>query len=581
MPKKPVREMNLIERMHYSLSAKTFHAILLLSAIISLTAIILSFTLYSDSVTREYRVRTWHMSKSSAILPEISEVRSAAEKVLDVYDSLSETEKADNSADYLSRFAFVEDEDFGALRSMIYQLQEENGAIAAYTAALDAERSRMIFIADGDPKASYCPPGMWDELKPKDISGLINGTHGSQLDIFYGADPIPAIVTRMKQYGYRCTAGTKLFDVNDYPVMIFFDTDMNETVRAGWTFLGQFVLILAVVTVITAMFMVNHMKKTLVRPVNKLAEAAESYIRAKQSGEAVGGYFDRLNIRTGDEIENLSLSLQTMEKEVSAYENDLTRVTAEKEHIQTELNLAGNIQKGIIPNIFPAYPDRAEFDLFASMDPAKEVGGDFYDFFLIDPDHLCMVMADVSGKGVPASLFMMVSKILIKNRVQNGDSPAQALENVNRQLMEGNKMDMFVTVWLAILEISTGKGIAANAGHEHPALRRKDGSFELEVYCHSPAVGMMEGIRYREHEFELHPGDSLFVYTDGVPEASNSSNELFGPDRMLAALNRDPDADPVTILRNVAESINTFVAGAEQFDDTTMLCLKYKGQTGK
>ena len=253
----------------------------------------------------------------------------------------------------------------------------------------------------------------------------------------------------------------------------------------------------------------------------------------------------------------------------------------EKERIGAELNIATQIQADMLPRIFPAFPDREEFDIYATMTPAKEVGGDFYDFFLIDEDHLGLVMADVSGKGVPAALFMVIAKTLIKNRAQMGGGPAEVLQYVNEQLCEGNDAELFVTVWFAILDVKTGKGLAANAGHEHPVIRRAGGKYELSVYHHSPAVATMEGIRFREHEFELHPGDSLFVYTDGVPEATNAGNELFGTDRMLNALNSEPNVSPEKFLRNVREEIDVFVGGAPQFDDITMLGLHYMGSEGK
>ena len=214
------------------------------------------------------------------------------------------------------------------------------------------------------------------------------------------------------------------------------------------------------------------------------------------------------------------------------------------------------------------------------MDPAKEVGGDFYDFFLVDDDHLCMVMADVSGKGVPAALFMVIAKTLIKNQAMLGKSPSEILFNVNNQLCDGNEVELFVTVWLAVLELSTGKGKAVNAGHEHPCLRRAGQNYELIQYRHSPAVAVMEGMNFREHDFELHPGDQLFVYTDGVPEATSAEKELFGAERMLDALNADPDAEPGQVLINVRKAVDGFVKEAEQFDDLTMLCLKYFGPEG-
>ncbi len=251
--------------------------------------------------------------------------------------------------------------------------------------------------------------------------------------------------------------------------------------------------------------------------------------------------------------------------------------TEKNERLMTELNLASEIQNNVLPNIFPVYPERKEFSLYASMTAAKEVGGDFYDFFMIDDDHIGLVMADVSGKGIPAALFMMVARTLIKNRAQMGGTPSEILADVNSQLCEGNAADLFVTVWFAILEISTGKGLAVNAGHEHPALRKHGGKFELLVYPHSPAVAVMEGMKFRQHEFRLEPGDCVFVYTDGVAEATNSTNELFGGKRLTEALNTDPDAMPKDVLDNVMNSIQSFVAGAEQFDDITMLCLKYFG----
>ena len=246
----------------------------------------------------------------------------------------------------------------------------------------------------------------------------------------------------------------------------------------------------------------------------------------------------------------------------------------EKERLATELKTASKIQADMLPREFP---DRKEFRIFAGMDPAKEVGGDFYDFFMIDEDHIALVMADVSGKGIPAAMFMVVAKTLIKNRALMGGGPGEILEYVNNQLCENNEEELFVTIWMAIIDIKTGKGLAANAGHEHPAIRRKDGKYVLSVYKHSPAVATIEGLPFREHEFELRPGDSLFVYTDGVAEATDSSNELFGSDRMLNALNRDPQASPEELLQTVRAEIDEFVGEADQFDDITMMCFNYYG----
>ena len=283
--------------------------------------------------------------------------------------------------------------------------------------------------------------------------------------------------------------------------------------------------------------------------------------------------------RTGDEIEVLAESFAKQSARMTLYIDQIKRVTAEKERIGAELDMASQIQSSQLPRLFPPFPDRKEFTLYASMTPAKEVGGDFYDFFMIDHDHMAFVMADVSGKGVPAALLMMVSRVLIKSTLQNGQGPAETLYTVNNQLCEGNDADFFVTVWLAVLEISTGKGVAANAGHEHPVLRRAGGDYELQVYRHSMPIATMKGLKFREHEFQMNPGDSFFVYTDGVPEATNASKELFGTERMLEALNTDPDAQPEQVMANVSHAIHSFVEDAEQFDDITMMCFRYVGAT--
>ena len=243
---------------------------------------------------------------------------------------------------------------------------------------------------------------------------------------------------------------------------------------------------------------------------------------------------------------------------------------------QTELNMATEIQASMLPSIFPAFPNRKEFDLYASMDPAKEVGGDFYDFFMIDDAHLGVVIADVSGKGVPAALFMMISKTIIQNCAMMGISAAEVLTKANESLCAQNKMEMFVTTWIGILEIETGRMTCASAGHEYPAICR-NGKYELFKDRHGFVLGGMEGARYREYEILLGKGDKIFVYTDGVPEATNGNAELFGTDRMIDALNTGAEADPKETLRIVRASVDSFVGTAEQFDDLTMVCLEYRG----
>lgn len=244
---------------------------------------------------------------------------------------------------------------------------------------------------------------------------------------------------------------------------------------------------------------------------------------------------------------------------------------------EMELGVATKIQASMLPNTFPFMPERGEFDLYASMDPAKEVGGDFYDFFMIDDNRLAMVIADVSGKGIPAALFMMASKILIKNTVMTGKSPGEALQAVNDQICESNHEEMFVTVWLGILDLRDGSLVTANAGHEYPIIQNPGGSFELFRDKHGFVIGGMKGMKYKETSLRLQPGSKLFVYTDGVPEANNQSGEQYGTDRFLRALNRNRDGSSQALIQAVAADVEKFVRDQPQFDDLTMLCIHYKG----
>ena len=249
----------------------------------------------------------------------------------------------------------------------------------------------------------------------------------------------------------------------------------------------------------------------------------------------------------------------------------------ERQRIGNELSMATKIQTALLPHDFPPFPDRKEFDIYASMNPAREVGGDFYDFFMVDDDHLCMVIADVSGKGVPAAMFMTITKTIMKTYAKLGQSASEVFYRANEAICANNRMDMFVTVWLGILEISTGKLTAANAGHEYPVIKRAGGTYDLFKDKHGLVIGGMEGMKYKEYEIQLAPGDAIFLYTDGVPEATDKNNKMFGLERMIRALNEDPEASPEQVLHNVREAVDDFVKNAEQFDDLTMLSLDYKG----
>ena len=337
--------------------------------------------------------------------------------------------------------------------------------------------------------------------------------------------------------------------------------------REGSDTAGKAVLIIIICTLFVMIGGALHFAGRIVEPI-------ESMTADIMEGGRTGKLFEmRDTYRTGDEIEVLAESFDDLSKKTKQYIIDITRITKEKERIGTELELARKIQADMLPNIYPAFPDRPEFDIYATMTPAKEVGGDFYDFFLIDDDHLGMVMADVSGKGVPAALFMMMSKILINNYAMQGGSPGKVLEQTNSAICRKNEEEMFVTVWFGILEISTGRITAANAGHEFPILRKPDGDFELFRDKHGFVIGGMAGMKFKEYEIMLEKGGTLFLYTDGVPEATNASEELFGTERLIEALNMNKEKGPRQLLPEIKKAVDDFVGEADQFDDLTMLAV--------
>lgn len=280
--------------------------------------------------------------------------------------------------------------------------------------------------------------------------------------------------------------------------------------------------------------------------------------------------------RTKDEIGELAHDFNRMMSDIENYVLNIRTVTAEKERIGAELSIATQIQANMLPCIFPAFPERNEFDIYATMNPAKEVGGDFYDFFMVDDRHLAIVMADVSGKGVPAALFMVIGKTLIKDHTQPGKDLGEVFTEVNELLCESNSEGLFITAFEGVIDLSSGEFRYVNAGHEIPYICKKDGRFEPYKIRAGFVLAGMEGMKYKCGELELEPGDKIFQYTDGVTEATNANNELYGMDRLTEILGENSALAPTELLPVIKNDIDRFVGEAPQFDDITMLCLEYK-----
>ena len=344
--------------------------------------------------------------------------------------------------------------------------------------------------------------------------------------------------------------------------------DVMEEVRKDYVDKVLLTLILLLLMVIIGVTLYLHF--TLLDPLTEITSEAQRF--AEENTQPDSKLTD--SIHNKDEIGLLAASIDMMEDRVEDYIQRIRRITAESERMEAELALASEIQESMLPKGTQAVQDRNEFDIYASMTPAREVGGDFYNYFMVDEDHLALVIADVSGKGVPAALYMMVCTTLIRNSIAPYSSPAEVLEAVNGQLCDFNEQEMFVTVWLGILNIRTGIMTASNGGHEYPILRRPDGQFELLKDRHGFVLGGMEEAKYIDYTVEMPDGTCLFVYTDGLPEANNPDENMFGVERIIDVLNESPEGDPRELLTRMNAAAESYMDGTAPFDDLTMLCIE-------
>ena len=538
-------------KVRFSLGKKLAALIILMGAVLSMTALVVSYETFSRSMMSYYNQLGGNLVRTLASQLDPAE--------LDRYYETGEM-----------------DEDYYRTQAFIRDLVESNDVEYLYVVRPHGTGVTFLFDSDMETEESggyadggYCALGTYVDLV---------GGFAENLDRLLAGQEVGPIIQQDESFGWMMTAMTPvLHDDGTMAGYVMADISMNDVMNTRQTFL---IGLLALLAGLTAAFVVGFLlilRRKVIRPIDLLTQATGAFIQNNEEELAAGtAQVNVPQIRTGDEVEQLADAFRKMEEDMLAYIRSFMAVTAEKERIGAELNVATQIQADMLPRIFPAFPARTEFDIYATMDPAKEVGGDFYDFFLVDDDHLAVVVADVSGKGVPAALFMVIAKTLIKNHAQNRETPAEVFTHTNAQLCEGNDAGLFVTAWMAVLEISTGKLTYVNAGHNPPLLQRAGGSYEWLKSRPGFVLAGMEGMRYRENEMELNPGDRLFLYTDGVTEATDANKELYGDDRLQAALDRQGNVPVRQLLTGIKESIDAFVGDAEQFDDITMLGLEYR-----
>lgn len=387
-------------------------------------------------------------------------------------------------------------------------------------------------------------------------------------------------IVNADEYGVIASLKLPITDSSGKPVAVVgADIDVFDLGRVFLTVALINTIVVGILTIIAALIFYRKTYRNIVDPIKKLNQATKELINHLDTRENAKPF--HVDIHTGDELEDLADSFSQMNSDLKRYINKLEKVTREQEKTSTELNVAATIQADMLPNTFPPFPDKKEFSIYALMNPARRVGGDFYDFFMIDDTHLCLVIADVSDKGVPAALFMVISKTLVKQRAEYGGTPAEILYEVNNKLCQDNSSVQFVTIWLMILDITTGKGMAANAGHETPIVRRYGQQFELLNDVHTMPIAAIPNAEFRDYELNLNPGDALFVYSDGATDATDPSQNMFSSSGILDALNTVKENDPKIMIDTVVKAIDDFAKGTPPFDDTTMLALCYHGNSSE
>jgi serine phosphatase RsbU (regulator of sigma subunit)/anti-sigma regulatory factor (Ser/Thr protein kinase) len=378
--------------------------------------------------------------------------------------------------------------------------------------------------------------------------------------------------------GVSVLSSYKPLNISDVNWAIMSEIDEAEAFKYVH-YLKKSVIVLLLVLIIAILIISLLFSRTLTRPLKTLSRYTQELSRRDFTSSDSRSFIDDLLTvaRRGDEVGELAQAFQRMETELETSIENLKNTTTAKERMESELNIGREIQMSMLPLIFPPFPDNSEFSVYATLQPAREVGGDFYDFFFIDENRFCFCIGDVSGKGVPAALFMAVTKTLIKSRAVDDISTASIITHVNDELSRENKAFMFVTIFICILDIRTGELVYSNAGHNPPYIKRKNGSIIKVDQKHGPVVGAINGLVYKEDKISLSRKDMLLLYTDGITEAKNSTNNLFSEKRLAELLLSSEYDSAEDIVRSTVSEVKLFEDGANQADDITVLAVQFHG----
>ncbi len=553
-----------------SLRAKIVTAFVVMALVIAATSVGVSYINYQNAMNRNYETMATNVA-STAVSQLGAQDNVSAYLSLDTLEETyaqltptdhSASEYIENQSSYISIVSALReivDANDNIVRSLYLIVPSADGVGFFYLFDTSPDEGSRRYYAEYEAFAGSSFADFAAEMRAgEDIDPVIGEALGSWLmNISYHAE----------------TAGG-----TSYYLCVSLSMDVVQQDQINF-----FITMAAVVLAIVVLFVIIYLilfNAILVTPIKRMTKAAADFIDEGSTDEESS--IAALDIHTGDELQNLSESLKKMEGDINNYINNLYYYTAEQERLGTELTIARQIQADMLPSIFPAFPEHEEFDIYATMNPAKEVGGDFYDFFMVDERHLAIVVADVSGKGVPAALFMVIAKTLIKDHTQQLKTElGEVFTKVNTLLCDSNNEGMFVTAFEGVLDLETGVLTYVNAGHELPFVMGKDGKFKPIKIRAGFVLAGMDGLHYRAGTMQLEEGDKLFQYTDGVTEATAENKELYGMDRLEAVLNANADKPVHDILHAVKRDIDDFVGEAEQFDDITMLGLEFKRRQHK
>ncbi|PKM61976.1 MAG: hypothetical protein CVU99_01335 [Firmicutes bacterium HGW-Firmicutes-4] len=539
-----MKEQKSIRRI--SLKTKFASASMILALVLSLVIVLVSYFSYRDSMFKRYEEQISSLVNTASVLVPVDKVNQ--------YFETGQT-----------------DPDYELLIKEWQIIQEQNQLEYLY-AYVPTEKGFKVF-------GQGTKPGMEGHFILGDFLGI---DYFPQEDIdaanrlFTDPDAPKVVITNESEFGYLISAFNVLKDAQGNPVLVVgADMSMRDI---DSTLFNYIILVSSIAALILILFITIYLlflNKSIIDPLQVIVDNATDFVNTNIDDNLSEIVALNIDVKTGDEIEILAEAFNKMTSDIIRYIKELTSVTSERERIETELRIATLIQEGMLPRNFE-YPDRNEFTLYASMRAAKDVGGDFYDFFFVDDDHFCITIGDVSGKGVPAALFMAMTKATVKDLVLRRLPVDEVMTEANINLCNNNEQGMFVTLLIAVINVKTGVFQWCDAGHDPAIIWKKDGTVEMLTGKKGFVCAGMETAKYKMNESQIEKGDIIYLYTDGIPEANNTKNEFYGLERLKKLVASKAEHDIKSLCADILADVDEFADTEPQFDDITMLGFKFE-----